>query len=128
MKYFTVFVILIGLAFPVFAQNTTQNSAITRRFSALGDSMNSTISSSTSTLASFDSQITDNSDVRVYTTYLRKYNYLADKLQESEIKVNLMLRSNDRTNYILAERDNYEDLIKQLQSVKSDFDTYLKSR
>jgi hypothetical protein len=128
MKYFAVFVILTGLAFPVFAQNTTQNSAITRRFNALGDSMNGTISSSTSTLAAFDSQITDNGDIKVYTTYLRKYNYLADKLQESEGKVNLMLRTNDRVNYIKAERDNYEGLIKQLQSVKSEFDTYLKSR
>jgi len=128
MKYFAVLVILAGLAFPVFAQNTTQNSAITRRYTALGDSMNATITKSTSTLADFNSQIKDNGDIKIYTTYLGKYNYLAKELQDSESKLNLLLRTNDRTAFILEERDNYEELIKQLQSVKSDFDTYVKSR
>ena len=124
MKYFAVFVILIGLAFPVFSQNT----ALNRRFTALGDSMNSTISSSTATLADFNSQIKEDGEIKMYTSFLRKYNYLAKALQDSEQKLNLLLRTNDRTVYITDERDNYEDLVKQLQSVKSDFDTYLKSR
>jgi len=128
MKYFAVLVILAGLTFPVFAQNTTTNSAITRRYTSLGDSMNKTISSSTATLADFNSQIKDNGDIKMYTTYLRKYNYLAKELEESESKLNLLLRTNDRTLYITNERDNYEDLLKQLQSLKSDFDAYVKTR
>jgi len=124
MKYFAVFVILVGLAFPVFAQNT----ALNRRFTALSDSMNSTITNSTATLADFNSQIKDNGEVKMFTSFLRKYNYLSNALDESEGKLNLLLRTNDRTVYITDERDNYEDLLKQLQSVKSDFDTYLKSR
>jgi len=124
MKYFAVFVILVGLAFPVFSQNT----ALNRRFTALSDSMNSTISSSTATLADFNSQIKEDGEIKMYTSFLRKYNYLAKALQDSESKLNLLLRTNDRTVYITDERDNYEDLLKQLQSVKSDFDTYVKSR
>jgi len=124
MKYFAVFVILVGIAFPAFSQN----SALNRRFTALSDSMNSTITSSTATLADFDSQIKDDGDIKMYTTYLRKYNALASALQESEGKLNLLFRTNDRTVYIIDERDNYESILKQLQSVKSDFDTYLKSR
>jgi hypothetical protein len=124
MKYFAVLVILTGLAFPVFSQNA----AITRRFNTLSESMETTISKSSTTLADFNSQITDNGEINVYSTYLRKYNSLATSLQESESKLNLLLRTNDRTVYVIEERDNYGDLIKQLQSVKSEFDTYLRSR
>jgi hypothetical protein len=124
MKYFAVLVILVGLAFPVFSQD----SALNRRFTALGDSMNSTITTSTSTLADFNSQIKDNGEIRMYTTFLMKYNYLAKALQDSESKMNLLLRTNDRTVFVIDERDNYEDLIKQLQTVKTDYDAYLKTR
>jgi hypothetical protein len=124
MKYFAVFVILVGFAFPVFAQNN----AITQRFNALSESMGTTISRSSATLEDFDSQIKDNSDVRILTSYARKYNFFVSVLQESEEKLNLLLRTNDRTNYILAERDNYEGLLKDLQSVKTEFDAYIKSR
>jgi hypothetical protein len=124
MKYFAVLVILVGLAFPAFSQNN----ALNQRFTALGDSMNKTITNSTSTLSDFDSQIKDNGDIRMYTTYLIKYNYYAKALQDSEGKLNLMFRSNDRTAFIKDERDNYEGLIKQLQAVKTDYDAYLKTR
>jgi len=123
MKYFAVFVILAGLAFPVFAQNT----AIAQRFNALNESMSTSISRATETLADFDSQIKDKGDTNIYSSYLRRYNFLVDSLQESEGKFNLLIRSNDRNVNIGAERDNFENILKQLQSVKSDFDTYLKS-
>ena len=124
MKYFAVLVVLTGLAFPVFAQNN----AITQRFNALSDSMGTTVSRSSSTLEDFDSQIKDNKDVTIYTNYVKLYNYLTSELNESEKKLNLLLRTNDRAAYIAAERDNYESIIKRLQSVKSDFDAYIKSR
>jgi len=124
MKYFVVLVILVGLTFPAFAQN----SVITQRFNALSESMGTTASKSSTILEDFDSQIKDNKDVMIYTNYVRLYNFLASELRESEQKLNLMLRSNDRTAYITAERDNYESIIKRLQSVKSDFDAYIKSR
>jgi hypothetical protein len=124
MKYFAVLVIFAGLTFPVFAQNT----ALAQRLNTLSESMGTTVSKSSSILEDFDSQIKDNKDVVVYTNYVRLYNFLASELKESEQKLNLLLRSNDRTAYIAAERDNYESIIKRLQSLKTDFDAYLKSR
>ena len=126
MKYFAVFLIFAGLAFPVFAQNT--NTALTQRLNALNDSMGTSISKATETLADFDSQIQDRGTANVYMTYLHKYNFLVDSLEESEGKFDLLIRTNDRNANIAAERDNYENIIKQLQSVKSSFETYLKSR
>jgi hypothetical protein len=123
MKYIAVFVILACLAFPVFAQN----SAISQRINALSESMGTTVSRATATLADFNSQIKDDGDVKVFTTYLRKYNSLATALSESESKLNLLLRTNDRVVHITAERDNYENILKQLQSVKSDFDSHFRS-
>jgi hypothetical protein len=124
MKYFAVFIILAGLAFPVFAQNT----AITQRFNTLNESMSSSISKATSTLADFDTQIKDKSEIVAYTTYLNKYNFLAESLEESEGRFDLLIRTNDRNANIKAERDTFEDILKRLQAVKTDYDNYLKSR
>jgi len=125
MKYFGVFVILVGLAFPVFAQNT--NTALAQRLSALSESMATSVTKANATLADFDSQIQDKGIANVYRTYLNKYNFLVDSLEESEGKFKLLIRTNDRNAIIEAERDNFEAIIKQLQSVKTDFDAYLKS-
>ena len=123
MKYLAVLVILACLAIPAFAQNTT----FAQRLSTLSDSMGTTITKDTATLAEFDSQIKDNGDFKTYASFKRKYEFVAKELDDTGLKVNLMIRSNDRTAYIKAERDNYEDLLKQLQSVKSDFDNFSKS-
>jgi len=124
MKYFTIFVVLVGLAFPVFAQNT----ALTERLNALNDAMTSSITQATETLADFDSQIKEKGVANVYKLYLNKFNFLMDSLQESENRFDLMVRTNERNKYIEDERDHYESIIKQLQFEKSTFDTYLKSR
>jgi len=124
MKYFAVFVILAGLAFPVFAQNT----ALAQRLNALNDAMGTSISNATSNLADFDQQIKDKADKNVYTSYLNKFNFLVETLEESEGKFDLLIRTNDRNINIEAERDNYESIIKQLQFEKSNFETYLKGR
>jgi len=123
MKYFAVFVILAGLAFPVFAQNT----ALAQRLNALSDSMGSSITNATATLQDFDAQIKDKKDMNIYTSYLNRYGYLVSALQDSEGRFKLLIRTNDRNYIIEEERDTFEALIKQLQSVKSDFDAFLKS-
>jgi hypothetical protein len=123
MKYFVFFVILAGLAFPVFAQNA----ALAQRLNALSDSMGSSITNATSTLQDFDVQIKDKKDMTIYTSYLNRYGYLVSALQESEGRFKLLIRTNDRNHNIEAERDTFEAFIKQLQAVKSDFDAYLKS-
>ena len=122
MKFFVIFAVFVCLCFPVFSQNANQ-----QRFSALSDSMGSTISRSNDNLADFDSQIKDNSDVRTYGSYRIRYEYFVKALQESELLMNRMLRSHDRIAYIQDERDNYESLIKQLESTKADYDNFVRS-
>ena len=123
MKYFVFFVILAALAFPAFAQNA----ALAQRLNALSDSMGTSITNANSTLQDFDVQIKDKKDMTIYTSYLNRYGYLVSALQESEGRFKLLIRTNDRNHNIEAERDTFEGFIKQLQSVKSDFDAYLKS-
>jgi len=123
MKYFAVFVILAGLAFPVFAQNTT----LDQRFSALSDSMATSVTTATATLQDFDAQIKEKKETNIYVSYLNRYGYLITALQESEGRFKQLISTNDRNRNIEEERNTFEDILKQLQSVKSDFDNYLKS-
>ena len=120
MKYFIVFVLLTGLFFPVFAQNTN-------RFRTLSDSMGSSAQRSNQKLANFDEMITDNSNAKTYTTYKMRYEGLTAALNDSEARLNLLLRTNDKPAKIKEERDNYESLVNQLNTMKSDYDSWLSS-
>ena len=122
MRFFVIFAILVCLCFPVFSQNANQ-----QRLSALSDSMGTTISRSNDNLADFDSRIEDNANFRVYGSYRTKYEYLMKELQESERKMYLYFRTNDRVNIVKGERDHYESLIKDLESTKSDYDNFVRS-
>ena len=124
MKKFLIFFIFICFVFPAFSQNQSANA---QRYNSLSDSMGTTLSKSNVLLEDFNSQIKDDGDIKVYTSYKRKYESLTKALQESEFLLNLYLRTNDRTATIKAERDNYESLINQLQQVKSEFDNYLRT-
>ena len=124
MKKFIVFLVFICFAVPVFSQNDSAN---VQRYNALSDSMGTTLNKSNVLLEDFNSQIKDDGDIKVYTSYKRKYESLVRALQESEFLLNLYLRTYDRTATIKAERDNYEHLIGQLQQTKSEFDGYLRS-
>ena len=122
MKFFAVLVLFLCLISPAFSQSQGA-----QRYSALGDSMGSTLTRSNSKLVNYDSLIKDDGSNKAYTNYKRKFQYLVTALNESEAKLNLLLRTNDRSAIIKAERDNYEDLIKQLQSLKTEYDTWAKS-
>ena len=89
--------------------------------------MGRSVTATTATLADFDAQIGENWDMGVYTSYLRKYQSIMRALQESENKLNLYIRTFDRPSVIKVERDNYESLLKQLQAVKSEFDSSSRS-
>jgi len=123
MKYFAVLLILAGLAFPVFAQNT----ALAQRLNALSDSMGASITNATATLQDFDAQIKEKKDITIYTSHLNRYGYLVSALQESEGRFKLLIRTNDRNHNIEAERDTFESFLKLLQTEKTEFDTFLKS-
>jgi len=122
MRFFAVFVLLLCIVFPVFSQSSG-----VQKFSAMGNSMGGTLTRSNTRLSYYDSMIKDNGNNKVYTAYKEKYDFLVSSLNESEARLNLLLRTNDRTIVIKEERNNYEDLINQLQSLKSEYDGWVKT-
>jgi len=122
MKYFVAFAIFICVAFPGFSQN-----ARSQRFKDLGDSMGRTLNASNSKLENYDQDTADSGNTRTYTSYNRKHEFLKNALNQSEMKLDLLIRTNDKPAYIKEERDHYESLIKQLDALKSDYDAWLQS-
>ena len=122
MKTFSVIIIFACLAFPVFSQ--TGN---VQQFRSLSDSMETTISRSNSKLANFDQYIAEFGSAKNYGAYREKYEILSKALQESEARLNMLIRTNDRVALVREERDNYEKLIRQLETVKSEYDSWLRT-
>jgi len=122
MKAFFVFTLFICVTFSAFSQNASSD-----RFKALSDNMGRTISSTTSRLENYDDQLNDSGNTRTYSNYNRKYLVIRQALAESENRLDLLIRTNDRTALIREERDNYEELLKHLESLKSEYDDWLKN-
>ena len=123
MKYVTIFIVLACLLVsPVFSQNKNQT-----RFKALSDSMGRTLSDSNTKLENYTDEMHNSGNMKTYASYNQKYSVLVKALNVSEIKLDRLIRTNDRTVDIKDERDHYEDLIKQLESTKSDYDNWMKS-
>ena len=120
MRFFAL-IILVGLAFPGFSQSDNQE-----RFRALGVSIDRSVSSNNDKLAQYDDLISNDGNTKNYTAYRRKYESLSRALKESESRLDFLIRTNDRTSKIKAERDNYERLIKQMENLKSDYDGWLR--
>jgi len=122
MKPFFVFILLTCLVFPCFSQN-----AQTERFRALSESMDRTISASNSNLENYSQDASDSENMVTYTNYRRKYESLANALKSSEMRLDKYIRTNDKPSVIKDERDNYEKLIGELQSVKNEYDNWLRN-
>jgi hypothetical protein len=122
MKVFIGFVIFVCLAFPVFSQSQSPNADL---FSALSNSLDSSISRSTSVLADYDSWSSTDGDFKMYSSYKKRYDDIVKALKDSEAKMDLLHRTYDRADYVKKERDNYDDLLTQLKTVKSEYDTWL---
>ena len=122
MKVLIAFAIFICVFVPAFSQDT--NVPVYRE---LSDSMGSSISSSTSTLANFDLLMMNNDNFVTYTTYMGQYNTLVNSLRESEARLNKLIKANAIESRRKDERDNYERLLKRLQAVKSEFDGWMQS-
>jgi len=127
MRFFVVFAILICAAFPAFSQSGMGHVPAAERSTVLSETMGRSISAASSILEDFDAQIGENGDMSVYISYLKKYQFLVSELEESEVLLNRYIRSSERTTIIKAERDNYESLLKQLQTIKSEFDSSSRS-
>ena len=118
------FVIFVCLAFPAFSQSQSPD---IDQFNSLSDSMDSSITRSTSMLADYDSRLTDDGDFKIFSSYRKRYNDLITAIRESEARMDLLDRTNERTDHVRRERDNYNDLLSQLQTVKSDYDNWLRT-
>jgi hypothetical protein len=118
------FVIFVCLAFPVFSQS---QSPYAEEFSDLSGSLEAAISRSTAILADYDTKSGDDGDYKIYSSYRKRYDDIVKALRESEAKMDLLFRTSDRADYVKKERDNYDALLNQLQTVKSEYDTWLST-
>ena len=121
MKNLVIFSFVFVLAFPVFSQTAHQ-----RRLNTLNDSMSTAVSRTNAKLEDFNSQIKDDGDIKLYTSFKRKFDSLMNAIQESENKLNLYLRTNERVSIIKDERDNYEKLFTQLKDIKNEYDNFMR--
>jgi hypothetical protein len=118
------FVIFVCLAFPVFSQSQSPNLDL---FNTLSDTIDGSITRSTSMLAEFDSRLTNDGDFKIYSSFRKRYDDLVKALRESEARMDLLYRTYDRTDHVRKERDNYNVLLSQLQTVKSEYDAWLRT-
>ena len=131
MKFFAALIIFAWIAFPGFSQNAnSQNTNAPpthqQRWKTLGDTISRSASNSKDKLADYDDQVTDDGNTKNYTDYKRKYESLSRALGESEARLDLLIRTNDRRSRIKAERNNYERLGKKMDDLKSDYDSWLQ--
>ena len=122
MKFLTGVFIFTCLTFPVFSQ-----SAASERFKGLSDTMGRTLSNSQSKLEYYDSEVNDTTNMKTFTYYRKKHENYLKALRDSEAKLDLLIRTNDKADAVKKERDNYASLIDELESTKSDYDSWLRS-
>ena len=122
MRFFVCLIIFTCLAFPAFSQSANED-----RYQSLSDSMDFTLSSSRNKLENFDQDLKDSGNNNSYASYREKYLSLQRRLNETEARLDLYTRTNDKTSLIREQRDKYENLINELDQVKSDYDSWLSS-
>jgi len=127
MKNIIGFVIFVCLAFPVFSQSQNSQNPDLERFNALGESMDSSISRSSDILADYNSRLDDDGSFKMFSAFKKRYDDLIAALRESELRMALLYRTNDRAEYVRKERDTYDDLLSELQSVKVEYDSWLRT-
>ena len=122
MKVFFGVVIFVCLAFPAFSQSPNAD-----LFNDLSESMEGSVSRSTSVLAEFDSRNNNNDDFRMYSSFRKRYDDLLRALRDSEGRMALLYRTNERADFVRRERDTYDDLLTQLQVMKAEYDSWLRT-
>ena len=127
MKVFMVFFIFACFAFPVFSQSQNTPNPDMDRFNALSESMDSSVTRSTGILAGYDSMTNNDGEYKMYASYKKRYDDLVKALRESEAKMGLLVRTHDHANNVKNERDTYDDLLNQLQAVKTEYDGWLRT-
>ena len=122
MKVLIAIAIFACVVFPVFSQDSNIS-----RYRQLSDAMESSVSSSTSTLEDFDNLMKRNDNLHTYVSYRGRYITLVNALQTSEDELNKLINSNAPESRRRDERNNYEKILKRLEATKAEFDDWLKT-
>ena len=123
MRFFVCLIIFACLACPVFSQNANED-----RYQALSDSIDFTLETSRSNLEDFDQDLQDSGSNNSYASYRGKYRSIVRRMGETEERIDLLTRTNDKTSLIRRERDRYENLINELEQVQSDYNSWKSNR
>jgi TolA-binding protein len=109
------------VVFPVFSEDPNAP-----QYRQLSTSMGSSVSNSTDILANFDLEFTNDDQLTRFTAFRDQYRSIQGSLQESENRLNLLMRSNAPMRAQREERNKYEQLLRRLQAVKTDYDNWLR--
>ena len=122
MRFFVCLIIFTCLAFPAFSQSANEE-----RYQALSEQMDFTLTNSRSNLENFDQELKDSGRNNSYASYRESYLSLVRRMNETEARIDLYTRTNDRTSLIRREHDRYENLINELEQLKSDYDGWMSN-
>ena len=122
MKYFFVLILLAFLVFPCFSQSTSSE-----RFQALSEAMGRTIEEGDATMENLNYDSAYSQNMKTYLSYRRKHETLSSAMNGSANRIDLYIRTNDKADKVTAERDNYENLLSELKTAKTDYDSWLRN-
>ena len=126
MKFIFGIIIFTCLSLPVYSQRQIQVDN-TQRNNNFGNSIDTVLTRSNNNLRAFDALIDAGRDSITFSELRRRYESLANALFESELHLHFLIRSNSRIADIRGERENYQRLITDLETLKTDFETYLRT-
>ena len=122
MRHFFVLALLVFMVSPCFSQSRAGE-----RFKALSDAMGRTLEASNANLENYNQDAGAAESMKTYLRYRRRYESLSHALKVSESRMDLYFRTNDKPDVIIEERDKYENYVKQLEDVKSEYDNWLRN-
>ena len=123
MKIIFGIIIFTCLSLPVFSQQIDQS----QRVRNLSDSIDTTMTRSNNNLRAFDELISEGENTVTFSTFRRWHESLSHALSESELRLHYLIRTNSRVADIREERANYQRLINELETVRSEYNTYMRS-
>ena len=121
MKTFLAIIIFATLTSPAFSQNVN----LRQRFTNLGDSMENSVARGNTLLAGWVDAGVDQVNMRAYASFRARYETLLGAMADSEHRMNFLLRTNARLEFIGEERENYENLLRLLQELRTEYNAWL---
>ena len=121
MKVFIAFVVFTCFTFPAFSQTNMD------RFRALGDAIETSVSRSRDVLADYDSRDNDSDNLTRYSLFLGEYRRITNALNESEARLNFLLRNNSHSSRVVEEHRVFEGFLASLEALKTEYDAWLRT-